>query len=74
MVGFLYYLTKLLCYYINLGSLITCCLSSGDIYLSFDITLSCPIFSALFVNVPELLYGEVPETFVILSAILLPIK
>ena len=41
-----------------------CCLFSGDIYLTLSI----------FSFVSELLCGEVFETFVILSAILLPIK
>ena len=44
------------------------CLFSGDIYLSFGISLSPS--SVSFVTVPKLLRGDVPET----SVILLPIK
>ena len=76
MVDLLYYLTSLfffdvtvLYYYINLRSSITFCLSSGDIYLSFGISLSCS-----FVIVSELFCNERLGTFVILLAILLPIK
>ena len=50
----------LLSYYINLESSIFFCLSSGDIYLSLGITLSCS-----FVNVSELLYCEFFETHAI---------
>ena len=35
----LFFGIPLLCYYINLNSSIICCLSCGDIYLSFDISL-----------------------------------
>ena len=48
------------------------CLFSGDIYLSFGISLSPS--SVSFVTVPKLLCGDVPETSVILLGILLPIK
>ena len=58
---------SLLNYYINLRLSITFCISSGDTYLSLSI-------SSLFVTAYELFWGEVFETFVILSAILLPIK
>ena len=63
----LFFGIPLLYYYINLNSSIICCLSFGDMYLSFGISLlvsfegnssSCDFF----------------ETLVILSAILLPIK
>ena len=56
-------------YYINLSSSIISCIPSGDIYFSLDISLSCSFFS-----VSELFCGEPFETFVILLAILLPIK
>ena len=76
MVDLLYYLTSLfffdvtvLYYYINLRSSIIFWLSSGDIYLSFGISLSCS-----FVIVSELFCNERLGTFVILLAILLPIK
>ena len=61
----------LLYYYINLNSLIICCLSCGDIYLSFGILLLAS-FDCNFVagNFSEDFFEE----FVILSAILLPIK
>ena len=81
MVDLVYCLTSLLFfgipilyYYINLRSLRIFCLFSGDIYLSFGITLSNLIFSASLSTVSELFCGEVFETFVILSAILLAIK
>ena len=45
------------------------CFSSGDIYLSFGISLSCS-----FLIVSKLLCDKVRETFVILSAIWLTIK
>ena len=59
----------LLYYYINLRSSIIFCLSSGDIYLSLGVSLSCS-----FVPVFELFCGEFFETLVILLPILLPIK
>ena len=52
-------------YYINLRPSIVFCLCSGDIYLSLSISSSCG---------SELLFREVFETFVILSAILFPNK
>ena len=76
MAHLVYYLTNLwffdiplLCYYINLRSSIFFCLSSGDVYLSLGISLSCS-----FVIVSELFCSELLETFVILLTILLPIK
>ena len=64
MVDLVYYLTNvlffdipLLYYYINLRSSITFCLSSGDIYLFLDISLSC-----LFVTVSESCCCELFET------------
>ena len=51
-------------YYINLNSSRTCCLSSGDIYLPFGISVS---LSTVF----EVFCGDL---FIILLAILLPIK
>ena len=59
----------LLYYYINLRSSISFCLFSGDIYLSLGISLSSPIFSALFVTVSKLFCNKVLEIFMILSAI-----
>ena len=53
----------------NLSLSIVFSLSSGDIYLSLGISLSC-----LFVTVSELFCCKFSETFVILLAILLPIK
>ena len=55
--------------YINLRSSITFYLSSGDTCLSLDISLL-----SSFVLVSEYFCSEVFETFVILSAILFPIK
>ena len=56
----------LLCLCTNLNSSIKSCLFSGDTYLSFGISSSFLTASKLFC--------EVFETYVILSAILLPIK
>ena len=56
--------TPLLYYYINLNQLIVFCFSSGDIWLSFGISVS----------LLESFWGELFETFVILSAILLAIE
>ena len=81
MIDLVYYLTSLLFFsipllyhHINLRSSIIFCLFLGDIYISSGIFLSSPIFSASFVTVSEILCGKVLEIFVILSAILLPIK
>ena len=70
----LFFDIPLLYYYINLRSLITFCIFSGDIYLSFGISLSILIFSASFVAISELFNGEVLEAFAILSVVPLPIK
>ena len=45
------------------------CISSGDIYLSLGISLSCSV-----VIVSNLFCSELLKTFIILFAILLPIK
>ena len=55
--------------YINLRSSIMFCFFSGDIYLSLGISLSCS-----FETVFELFCGDIFETFVILSPVLLAIK
>ena len=74
MIDSVYCLTSLfffdipfLYFYINFRSSIIFCLFSGDIYLSFGISVSHSTLSDVF-------YGEFIETSVILSAILLPIK
>ena len=76
MVNFAYCLTSLLFfdisllyYYINLrlSWFLIDCFPSGEIYHSLGI-------SSYFVTVSELFCGEVSETVVISSAILLPIK
>ena len=74
MVNFAYCLTSvlffdisLLYYYINLRLSIIFCFSSGEIYHSLGISI-------YFVTVSELFCGEVSETVVMSSAILLPIK
>ena len=74
MVDLVYFITSLLFfdisllyYYIIPRSSIIFCVFYGDIYLSLGISLSNPVFSASFCD-------EVLKTFVILSAILLPIK
>ena len=63
-----FFYTPLL-YYFNLSSSIISCLSSEEIYLSLGISL---LYS--FVTVSELFCGKFFETFVILLAILLPVK
>ena len=65
----LFFDIPLLCHYIYLRSSIIFYLSPGDIYLFLDISLS-----SLFVAVSELFCTEVFEIFVILLAILLPLK
>ena len=67
--NFHFFDVPLLDYYINLRSTIVFCLSSGDMYLSLDISLS-----SSFVTISELFYCEVFEAFVIQLAISLPIK
>ena len=74
MVGLMYCLTSLLLldipllyYYINLSSSIICCLPSGDIYLFLGI-------SVLLSTASEIFCGNSFEAFIILFAILLPIK
>ena len=76
MVDILCYLTNLLFFdirllycYINLISSIIFCLFFQDICLSFGISLS-----NLSVIASELFWGEFFEAFVILPALLLPIK
>ena len=74
MAGLMHCLTNLLSsdipllYYVNLNSSIICCLFSGDIYLSFYISNSFSSAFELFFECNS--FGA----FVILSAILLPIK
>ena len=70
----LYFGIPLLCYCINLISSIVFCLFSGDKFLSFGIFLSSPTFPGSFVTVSELFCGHVLETFMILLAILLPVR
>ena len=53
--------------YINLRSLIICCLLPKDIHFSFAISLSNPAFSVSLSFVSELLCGEPLQAFVILS-------
>ena len=72
MVDLVYYLTDLLFfdipllyYYTNLILSVVLCFSSGGIYLSLGIYISC-----LFFSVSKLYYYEVFETFIVLSAIL----
>ena len=61
----LFFDISLLYYHINLRSSIILCLFSEDIYF---------FWYFFFTSVSELFCGEVLEIFVILSAILLPIK
>ena len=77
MVDFVYCLTNslfffyilLLFLHINPRLSIIFCLSSRDIYLPLGISLSCS-----FITVSELFCGGFFENFLILLAILLPVK
>ena len=60
----------LLYYYTDLNSSTICCPFSGDIYLSFGISISS--LTSLFCEFSSL--EDFLEIFVILTAILLPIK
>ena len=61
----------LLYYYINPNSSIIRCLSFGDIYLPFGISL---LASSEYNSIVGNSFGDFFDTLVILSAILLPIK
>ena len=61
-------------YFLYLTSLIIYCPFSGDIYLSSVISLSNIVFFCFTFNCPWTILYEVLDTFVTLSAILLPIK
>ena len=83
MVDLVYCLTNLsvldfliICYYIyfNLWLLIICFIFSGDIYLSFSISLSNAAFSVSLSIVSELFFAELLDIFKILLEILLPGK
>ena len=80
-VDLVYYLTNLLvfgigilCYYIILRLSIIFCLFSGNIHLSLSYSLSSLIFSVSFVTVSKLFLRKAIQTFLIIWAILLPIK
>ena len=66
----------LLYYYINLNSSIICCLSCGDIYLSFDISLLASFDDNSFQwnSFGDFFECNSIQILVILSPILLPIK
>ena len=66
----LFFSISLLYYYINLNSSIICCLSFGDIYLSFGISLLASFYDNPFGGNSLDFF----DTLVIFSAILLPIK
>ena len=73
LINSLFFDILLLCYCTNLNSSIMCSLFYGDIYLSFDISLLASLFSkcnSVECNSLEDFF----EAFVILSAVLLPIK
>ena len=73
LINLLFFDIPLLYCYTNLNSSIICCLFSGDMYLSFGISISSlalSFCSFLDCNSVE----DFLEIFVILSAILLPIK
>ena len=67
----IFFSIPLLYYSINLNSSIICCLSCGDIYLSFGISLLVSFDDNSF---EWNSLGDFFEELVILSAILLPIK
>ena len=53
MVSFVFEITLL--YYVNLKSLLICCLSSGDIHLSFGVSIN---FSFVFMEGSELSFSD----------------
>ena len=67
----LFFGIPLLYNYINLDSSINCCLSCGDIYLSFGISLLASFDDNSF---EWNSFGDMLETLVILSAILLNLQ
>ena len=69
--SFIFFGILSLYYYINLNSSIICCLSCGDIYLSFGISLLASFNDN---SIEWNSFGDFFETLVILSAMLLPIK
>ena len=74
LITFWYFIIILLYYYINLKSLVIYNYYIY-VYLFIDMCICLGVsFPFSFVNVSELFCGEFLETFVILSAILLPIK
>ena len=72
----LFFGIPLLYYYINLNSSIICCLSFGDIYLSFGISLltSFDNNSSSRAFFKDFLESNSFDTLVILLAILLPTR
>ena len=70
----LFFDIPLLYYHINLRSSKILCFFSGDVYLSFGISLSNFLFSVSLLTVPKLFCAEVLQTFVNLLIILLPTK
>ena len=70
LLNLLFFGIPLLYYYINPNSSINCCLSCGDIYLSFGISL----LASFGGNYLDFVEGNSVDVLVILSAILLPIK
>ena len=69
-INSLFFDIPLLCYYTSLNLSIISCLFSGDMYLSFGVSVSS--FASLFCE--RNFVEDFFETLVILSAILLPIK
>ena len=68
LTNLLFFNIPLLCCYTNLNSSVMCCRFSGDTYLSFGISIS--LLALLLCSSIENFF----EIFVILSAILVPIK
>ena len=70
LANLLFFDIPILYYYTNLNSSIICCVFSGDVYLSFRISISS--LASLFYVCSSL--EEFLEVFVTLSAISLPNK
>ena len=74
LTNLLFYDAPLLHYYVNLRSFILLEFFLEIYIIFFSISLSTSVFSVSFVTVPELFCGKIHETFVLFSAMLLPIK
>ena len=71
---FWYSIIIILYFYINLSLSIISCVFCEDGYIYFGVSLSTPIFSLSLSTASGLICGKLHETFIILSAVLLPTK